>query len=185
MAIGSPCTILNRKFFRRIDELREFNVQPALADLNRIADARPYQMPHHEFGPDTPHVRNARRPHLPEDHAARFNSLQLLNDSFYISNVTAGDVSSGKFTVTARFVDFKTGRTVLHPLTIRIPPRSRPHTVLFRDIFESYCDATEQVPSYPNGKDHENGRISHDMKVYCRRSELKIFDPLSSFKGNI
>lgn len=148
-------------------------MQSTLASFGALAAERGYELPRHEFAEGTPHVRNAHRPHVhPDRRSARVNSLELLNQCFYQANISEADLRDGSFTVTCRFVDFNTGRTILYPLDLRVPEGSRYNSFCFITLFENYCDQTEAVPAYPHGK-AEGSKINHDMRVFARR--LAIF----------
>ncbi len=115
-----------------------------------------------EFGPDSAHVRHAKRPHLihvTEAHA-RFNSLSLLNRSFYQANVTEEDLARGTFSVIARFKDYETRVTTGLPVEVRVPVGSTYNSFNFCDLFESFCDSTEELKAR---------ELTHDMRVYARR----------------
>lgn len=120
----------------------------AIAELNSLADKRiGEQFENLEFGPTTAHVRHAKRPHLlhvTEPHA-RFNSLDLLNSSFYQANVDEADLALGCFSVNARFKDYDTRVSMSLPVEVRVPRGSSYNSFNFCDLFESFCDATEEL----------------------------------------
>ena len=163
-------------YFRNIDDIRQFDVQPTFRELNVLADERGFELPQHEFHAETPHMRNARRPHVDADRQhCRVNSLELLNRCFYQAGITENDLLRGQFTVTCRFEDFHSGRVILSPIDIRVPEGSRYNTFPFFEIFEDFCDKTEEVPAFPHGKAFGN-EITHDMRVNARRFEVyKIY----------
>lgn len=70
------------------------------------------------------------------------------------------DLTRGVFSVNARFKDYDTRVSISLPGEVRVPRGSTYNSFNFCDLFESFCDGTEELKA----KD-----LTHDMRVYARR----------------
>ena len=153
--------------FSNLADLRDLNAKKTITQLNALADTRQAELYEQvEFGPETGHVRHANRPHLINnpDPRARFNSLDLLNRSFQ-SHLSESDLKSGSFIVNAVFKDYETRISIDLPVRVTIESGSTYNSFNFHDMFESFCDATEEL---------DQADLTHDSRVYARRQVLKF-----------
>lgn len=132
----------------------------------------------YEFDASTPRVRRSRHN---VDYCARFSSLEVLNRCFHRSAITDADLKIGKFTVTAKFVDFTSGEVNLQAVDVRVPVGSTLGRLSFSTIFEAFCDATEELVEGHRCTVDDNGGnwpvcdlpgLSHDSRVHARRDML-------------
>ena len=137
----------------------------------------------YEFYETTPRVRYSLKH---DDYRARFPSVDAMNSSFHQINITDHDLLEGKFVVVAKMLDFETRKLQYRTIELTVPRGSTVRTVNIIDIFQQYCDLTNEIPSVEGYEsDSDDSEISneeivlrneqaltHDQRVYSRRDLL-------------
>jgi hypothetical protein len=171
--------------FRHVDNFRKSEPHSALSELRRLVAKREAGVNYdgYEFSEATPRVRYSLKR---DDYRARFPSVDAMNSSFHQSHITDGDLLEGKFSVVAKMLDFETRKLQYRTIELTVPRGSTVRTVNILDVFQQFCDVTNEIPSvegYESDSDESvlsgeeivlrnEQALSHDQRVYCRRDLL-------------
>lgn len=155
-----------------------------LRSLHKLNDQRAPGLDYksYEFSDITPRVRYSLRH---DEYKARFPNLETMNRCFHQSNITDYDLRAGKITVVGKFLDFTTRKLQFRTITLSVPTGSTIRTVNVVDLFQQFCDVTNEISAVDGLSDNEDSdesgeeiilehddALSHDQRVYTRRHLL-------------
>ncbi|CBY23669.1 unnamed protein product [Oikopleura dioica] len=108
-----------------------------------------------------------------------------MNRCFHQSNITDYDLRAGKLTVVGKFLDFATRKVQYRTISLVVPIGSTIRTLNVVDLFQQYCDVTNEISAVDGLSDNEDSdasgeeillehddALSHDQRVYTRRHLL-------------